>query len=623
MFLVEAGCLIMTLILNISGVQGKPTSICALKGSSVTLSCSGQRHTANKRWYIVNLSGSMYVPTEISTDGNQGKYSVSEESNFTLTINDLKEDDTNYYCCTETNKLDNCSQNTIYLHVSDLQVKVIPATEGQTVTLMCSTSCPRTENLAAYIWYKNREFLYEDWSPWYQELVSSEEAVTYSCAVKGYEDLRAPEVSVDSVTPTCFSVTYAKGRMCSYQQTSVDESCSITYPREIHVQRIPTDKPGYIRLTCNTSCLHTDNLTSFMWFKNRQVDRNKEKQQVSVLKTATERLSCAVKGLEDLRSADVCVEEKKCLRVNYISRSICALKGSSVNISSEYSHPDNQQSQSKLWYKVKRNTEEENQQLTGETHDVKFHDNMKNQHILTLNNLKKKDSAEYIFTIKTNYEQVSGSPGVSLVVTDLKVKISPSPVVTEGQRVSLTCRTSCPLPANTNYIWYFNNRPLNLIHDQSKHLLLDPVSSQDAGNYSCAVTTNRDINSALKTLTVQTKQTSKLNPAAAAGVSVALLVLLPLTVFLWIRKKRTSSRSPVNETLDNLEQINCGDDDSSAQPAEQELLYSRIHFSEDNTDPLYSLANPPQSQDQEMVPYAAVKFRSNSTSELNDQTEDT
>ncbi|XP_047433378.1 uncharacterized protein LOC125003467 [Mugil cephalus] len=456
---------------------------------------------------------------------------------------------------------------------------------------MCSTSCPRTENLAAYIWYKNREFLYEDWSPWYQELVSSEEAVTYSCAVKGYEDLRAPEVSVDSVTPTCFSVTYAKGRMCSYQQTSVDESCSITYPREIHVQRIPPDVADHIRLTCNTSCLHTDTLTSFMWFKNRKVDRDKEKQQISVLRIATESLSCAVKGLEDLRSADVCVEEKKCLRVNYISRSICALKGSSVNISSEYSHPDNQQSESKLWYKVKRNTEEADQQLTGETRNVKFHDNMKNQHILTLNNLKKNHSAEYIFTIKTNYEQVSGSPGVSLVVTDLKVKISPSPVVTEGQRVSLTCRTSCPLPANTNYIWYFNNRPLNLIHDQSKHLLLDPVSSQDAGNYSCAVTTNRDINSALKTLTVQTKQTSKLNPAAAAGVCAALLVLLALTVFLWIRRTRRSSQSPRTETPDNTQQLNTDHmyENVSAQSAKQDDdQYDRLHFPENHTADLYS-----------------------------------
>ena len=79
---------------------------------------------------------------------------------------------------------------------SDLQVKVIPATEGQTVTLMCSTSCPLTENPAVYIWYKNREFLYQDWSPWYQQLVSSEKTVTYSCAIKGYEDLRAPQVSV-------------------------------------------------------------------------------------------------------------------------------------------------------------------------------------------------------------------------------------------------------------------------------------------------------------------------------------------------------------------------------------------------------------------------------------------
>ncbi len=84
----------------------------------------------------------------------------------------------------------------LFTIIPDLQVKVIPATEGQTVTLMCSTSCPLTENPAAYIWYKNREFLYQDWSPWYQQLVSSEEAVRYSCAIKGYEDLRAPEVSV-------------------------------------------------------------------------------------------------------------------------------------------------------------------------------------------------------------------------------------------------------------------------------------------------------------------------------------------------------------------------------------------------------------------------------------------
>ena len=61
---------------------------------------------------------------------------------------------------------------------------------------MCSSSCPLTESPVVYIWYKNTEFLYQDSSPWYQELINMEESVTYSCAVKGSEHLRAPEVSV-------------------------------------------------------------------------------------------------------------------------------------------------------------------------------------------------------------------------------------------------------------------------------------------------------------------------------------------------------------------------------------------------------------------------------------------
>ncbi|XP_062282313.1 uncharacterized protein LOC133986611 [Scomber scombrus] len=232
MLLTEAGCVFMGFILCISGVQGQ-ANICALKGSSVDLPCSAQHHTSSLKWFTVHWDVSKHVLKELSADGNHVKYKMSEKRNYTLTIKDLTESDTNkVYCCSESAEyMQSCSQSEVFLHVADLQVKVIPATEGQTVSLICGSSCPLTENPAAYIWYKNREFLYQDWSPWYQQLVSSEEAVRYSCAVKGYEHLRAPEVSVDSVTSTCFTVTYAKGRMCSEKQTSVDESCSITYPR--------------------------------------------------------------------------------------------------------------------------------------------------------------------------------------------------------------------------------------------------------------------------------------------------------------------------------------------------------------------------------------------------------
>ncbi|CAI5681155.1 unnamed protein product [Oreochromis niloticus] len=406
---------------------------------------------------------------------------------------------------------------------------------------MCSSSCPLTEKPAAYIWYKNREFLYEDWSPWYQELLSSEEAVTYSCAVKGYEDLRAPEVSVDSITQTCFSVTYAKGRMCSSQQASVDESCSITYPREIHVQRTPAERRGQIRLTCNSSCFLTDPLISFVWYENRK-PTVKEGKQIQVSSSDPDSLSCAVKGLEDVRSADICVSDS-CWSLNYVHSRICALEGSSVNISSKYSHPDYEQIQSKCWYKFKGHAEEEvRRNLTEDADHVEYDDSMKNQHILRLKKLKRDDSGEYRFTITTEYEEVIESDflGVTLIVTELRVKMSPSAVVTEGQRVTLTCSTSCPLTDNTNYIWYLNGRPLTPRENQNKHLILDPVSREDAGSYSCAVKTNKDISSAPKTLTVQSITGTRIR--AAAGVSAALLLLILLTITaLCIRKKRTSN----------------------------------------------------------------------------------
>uniref|UniRef100_A0AAY5JYN0 Ig-like domain-containing protein n=1 Tax=Esox lucius TaxID=8010 RepID=A0AAY5JYN0_ESOLU len=55
--------------------------------------------------------------------------------------------------------------------------------------------------------------------------------------------------------------------------------------------------------------------------------------------------------------------------------------------------------------------------------------------------------------------------------------------VTDGGSVNLTCNTTCTLIGHT-YIWYRNKQ---LLTNQEVSLHLNPVSSEDAGNYSCAV----------------------------------------------------------------------------------------------------------------------------------------
>ncbi|XP_067354989.1 obscurin-like [Channa argus] len=602
MLLAEAGCMFMVFILYISGVRGQIKTNCALEGSSVDLTCSNLNSAT--KWYILHKNGSQaVVQKELSANGHRVTYHTSEDGQTTLTINNLTETDANTYCCTD--KPDLCKQNVVRVVVSDLQVKVIPNTEGQTVTLMCNTSCALTETPAAYIWYKNREFLYEDWSPWYQELVSSEEGVTYSCAIKGYEDLRAPDVSVDSVSSTCFTVTYANGRMCSYQQKSENESCSITNPT---APRVQSTAASPVTLTCNTNCPMTDHQTNFSWYQDKRLQTNSEKQQLSVSGSSNGSFSCAVKGSEHLLSPEVCTENNNCQTVNYQTRRICALEGSSVNISSDYSYPYNKMVSSKGWFIKKRNGEryEKHPKVPGR---VEYHDKSKNQHMLTLHNLKSQDSGEFIFSLQKDSKVLKeyDLPGVTLVVTGLTVRFAPSPVMTKGQKVTVTCSTSCPLSDDTSYIWSLNNQLLP--ERRNKHMVLDPVDSQHAGSYSCAVTIRKKhITSTDKTLTVLGLEDRR--SAAAAGAGAALLVTVPLIVFLWIRTKRTSGPSPTSEAMDNTEQLNPDPVYENIPPLptrQQDDYYSTVHFSKNQT--LYATVQPHQPKAPEHAAYAVVNIR--------------
>lgn len=92
-----------------------------------------------------------------------------------------------------------------------------------------------------------------------------------------------------------------------------------------------------------------------------------------------------------------------------------------MSTSSEYSYPDDQQPKSKLWYKIKRTSEVDAENVIGAVGRVEYHDNMKNRHILKIKKLMKNDSAEYTFRHQTEEggQKQSDLPGVTLVVTGM------------------------------------------------------------------------------------------------------------------------------------------------------------------------------------------------------------
>ncbi|XDV16440.1 hypothetical protein PO909_016153, partial [Leuciscus waleckii] len=97
------------------------------------------------------------------------------------------------------------------------------------------------------------------------------------------------------------------------------------------------------------------------------------------------------------------------------------------------------------------------------------------------------DEDEYYFSFITDKPdgKWTGESGVTLTVTDLQVE-SPERV-TEGDSVTLRCKSSCALTDRATFIWYRNSQPLTERRDRNNELLLQSVRREDSGRYSCTV----------------------------------------------------------------------------------------------------------------------------------------
>uniref|UniRef100_A0A8C1YIU3 Ig-like domain-containing protein n=1 Tax=Cyprinus carpio TaxID=7962 RepID=A0A8C1YIU3_CYPCA len=175
--------------------------------------------------------------------------------------------------------------------------------------------------------------------------------------------------------------------------------------------------------------------------------------------------------------------------VNYSPSYVCALKGSTVQLSCTVKYPHYHQLKTVFWTKpAVAVTETPNLCLDPENRGrVQCVSEYKDTYRITLTNVTEADKHIYYCRFTTNTEdgKWTGIPGAQLDVTDLQVETQQSVKVRDS--VTLTCKSSCSLPQQTTFIWFRNRQRLTTGIITENQLQLQSVSRHDSGNYQCAV----------------------------------------------------------------------------------------------------------------------------------------
>ncbi|XP_024239361.1 B-cell receptor CD22-like [Oncorhynchus tshawytscha] len=312
-------------------------------------------------------------------------------------------------------------------------------------------------------------------------------------------------------------------------------------------------KGSWVILNCSTTCTLSDNPNpDYIWYKNGKPQHECVSQNYSVLSSDEDSYSCAVKGYEDHRSPAVCAVGQNCWRVIYAKRSICALKGSSVDISCTYTYPHGHIPKDTFWFTQGKSTKEPTDLKKDPNYlnRLEYHGNEDSDCTLRIKDLKDSDSAEYKFRLVTAEGKYVSSPGVYLTVTYVLLEMNPMSV-SEREMAKLTCTANCRLGDNTAFIWYKNRQAIPNSHNYCNSLHLCQVSSEDAGSYSCAVEGHDNLHSPEVTLTVRYKPKSisvSIGPSGeiVEGSSVILTCSSdanpPVQKYTWYKRNINTSK---------------------------------------------------------------------------------
>ncbi|XP_034150172.1 uncharacterized protein LOC105012070 isoform X2 [Esox lucius] len=299
--------------------------------------------------------------------------------------------------------------------------------------------------------------------------------------------------------------------------------------------------------------------------------------------------------------------------VTYTTHSICALKGSTVELSCTYKYPKKDKVTSTFWFTRKdsrgkfvslRDDDDYKSRVKYNNDEPESRKTTEKRHFLTIGGVRESDSAKYMFRFITSSNKYFGNTGIRLSVSGLQVTF-PSTVI-EGQGVSLTCSPTCPLTDNSklSYIWYKNGHLLTNEHnDLNLHTVIG-----DADNYSCAVKGREMLRSPEFTLNVRWEQTSLRKPVAGITVIVLFLIFC-LSGFIWSKRKAFKTTNDTRDISDNGQSAHVYEiiSDLAVAPTaaqttdtvkQEDAYYSSVHYRSQDV-PLYSTVQLPEAQKQE------------------------
>nr|XP_055073099.1 uncharacterized protein LOC129453068 [Misgurnus anguillicaudatus] len=161
-------------------------------------------------------------------------------------------------------------------------------------------------------------------------------------------------------------------------------------------------------------------------------------------------------------------------------QNICAVRGTLMSVNCDHS---NINIKTGFWFSQKQRTNWRNKDEPEDlTLDSDYSGRIgqwitEDYSRLSIDDLRERDSGEYqlMFIMKDGVKHLS-SVTVNLTVSVLQVKMNPE---STGQRVKLSCDSSCPLTSEYNYLWYKNGQYLT--NNQSIFV----SSSENTDSYYC------------------------------------------------------------------------------------------------------------------------------------------